>query len=105
MSSEHAATEHAHPGPKTYAKIAVILTLVTAIEVWVFYIEAMQPILVPVLIVLSAVKFSLVAMYYMHLKFDHPIFNRWLIGGLALSFAVFIALLALFTFAHPITQA
>ncbi len=104
MSSEHSA-DHAHPGPKTYAKIAVILTLVTAIEVWVFYIEAMQPLLVPVLIVLSVVKFALVAMYYMHLKFDHPIFNRWLIGGLALSFAVFLALLALFTFSHPIMRA
>ena len=31
----------------------------------------MKPVLVPTLLTLSAVKFAMVAMWYMHLKFDH----------------------------------
>ena len=98
------AQEHAHPGPKTYAKIAVVLTLLTVLEVWVFYIPAMRPMLVPVLGVLSAAKFSLVVMFYMHLKFDHPAFTRILLGGVVIAFGVFLWVLALFTFSHPLIK-
>jgi len=98
------AQGHAHPGPKTYAIIAVILTILTMLEVWVFYIPAMRPALVPVLSVLSAAKFSLVVMFYMHLKFDHPIFSRILLGGVVIAFGVFLWILALFTFSHPLMQ-
>ena len=104
MSAEHHghAAEKQHPGPKTYAKVAVVLTLITALEVWVFYLPAMHPYLVPVLAVLSAIKFSLVVMFYMHLKFDHPAFSRILLGGVVIAFGVFLWVLALFTFSHPI---
>ena len=104
MSSEHKghALEHEHPGPKTYAKVAAVLTIITMLEVWVFYIPAMRPLLVPVLGVLSAVKFSLVVMFYMHLKFDHPVFTRILLGGVFIAFGVFLWLLGLYAFSHPI---
>jgi cytochrome c oxidase subunit 4 len=98
------AQEHTHPGPKTYAKIAVILTLLTVLEVWVFYIPAMRVALVPVLVVLSAAKFTLVVMFYMHLKFDHPAFTRILLGGVVIAFGVFLWLLALFVYSHPLTH-
>ena len=94
--------EHAHPGPKTYAKIAVVLTAITAVEVLVFYIDALKNYLVPILAVLSAIKFYLVASYYMHLKFDNKVFTRLLIGGIVLAFAIMLWLLALFTYSHPI---
>lgn len=94
--------EQEHPGPKTYAKVAAILTIVTIVEVWVFYVPALQPLLVPILTVLSASKFALVVMFYMHLKFDHPVFTRLLVGGVALAFGVFLWLLALFSFSHPL---
>lgn len=95
---------HAHPGPKTYATIAVILTLITMVEVWVFYLPSMKPFLVPVLLVLSAAKFSLVVMFYMHLKFDHPVFTRILLGGVALGFGISLWLLALFVYSHPLVH-
>ena len=101
-ASAHAHGEAGHPGPKTYAVIALILTVVTLIEVWVFYIEAMRPVLVPVLGVLSVLKFSLVVMFYMHLKFDHKIFTRMLLLGLALATMIMFALLTLFFIAHPL---
>ncbi|MBI4082958.1 MAG: cytochrome C oxidase subunit IV family protein [Candidatus Lambdaproteobacteria bacterium] len=97
-------TEHEHPGPKTYAKIAIVLTVITAGEIWVFYIEQLKFLLVPVLSVLSAVKFALVAMFYMHLKFDHPVFTRLLLAGMVLALGTFLALLALFTWSHPLLK-
>jgi len=97
----HHGGEISHPTPKTYAIIAAILSLVTAIEVWVYYIEAMRPYLIPILAVLSTGKFALVVMFYMHLKFDHKVFARLLIIGIVLGFSTFLALLALFTYSHP----
>ena len=96
MNDEHTPTEHAHPGAKEYLAIAVILTVITAIEVAVFYIPAMHPALVPVLLTLSALKFTLVAMFYMHLKFDSRLF-AWLFAvPLVLAALVILALMRLF---------
>lgn len=101
---EHHGTEAAHPGPKTYLIIAVILSVITLIEFWMFYLEAMKPFLVPVLGSLSVVKFALVGMFFMHLKFDNPVFTRMLLVGIFLAFAIYLALLALFSFSHPIMR-
>ena len=106
MSAEHhgPAHEHAHPGPATYAKVAGVLTLITALEVWVFYLPGMRSVLVPVLTVMSATKFLLVVMFYMHLKFDHPAFTRVLLGGVFIAFGVFLWVLALFAYSHPMSN-
>ena len=90
--------EHAHPGARRYITIAVILTAITAIEVMVYYLEALRPLLPPILIALSAVKFALVVMFYMHLKFDHPIFTGMFLFGLATAIFTFVGFLALFGF-------
>ena len=50
----HAGGEHAHPSAKEYVGIAVVLTVITAIEVAVFYVPALHPFLVPILLSLSA---------------------------------------------------
>src|SRR6266581_1847796 len=100
---EHATTagerppvEHSHPGAKEYLAIAVVLTVLTAIEVAVFYVPSMKPILVPTLLVLSAVKFTLVAMFYMHLKFDHRLFSWLFVVPMILMSLIVIGLLRLF---------
>jgi cytochrome c oxidase subunit IV len=90
------AVEHPHPGAREYITLATILAVITAIEVAVYYIDAMRPMLAPTLIVLSAVKFALVVMFYMHLKFDHPIFTGMFVGGLATAVFTFVAFLFLF---------
>ncbi len=104
MSADAHALEHPHPGPKTYAKIAGILCAITLLEFGAFYSEALKPIFVPLLIVLSGTKFVLVAMFYMHLKFDHFIFRRVLVTAVILAFVVFLWLLALYTFSHPLQR-
>ena len=95
---EHASTgEHAHPGAKEYLAIATVLVVITAVEVAVFYIPAMKPVLVPVLLTLSAVKFALVAMFYMHLKFDHKLFSWLFVLPMLLATFVILALIKLFS--------
>jgi cytochrome c oxidase subunit 4 len=94
-SNLHAGEEHGHPGPKQYVMIALILCAITAIEVWVYYIEALAPFIFPILIVLSIVKFVMVVGYFMHLKFDHVSFTWYFAGGIFLAFAIFSGLVAL----------
>jgi len=86
----------AHPTPKTYVIIAALLAIITAIEVYIFYIEALKDVLIPLFIVLSMVKFAMVAMFYMHLKFDERLFSVFFVGGLLLATAVILALMTLF---------
>jgi cytochrome c oxidase subunit 4 len=89
-------TEHAHPKSLLYVQIAVILAIITGAEVAVWYQPSMRGILVPILLVLSAVKFSLVVSFYMHLRYDSKLFTAVFSGPLALAFAVVIALVSLF---------
>lgn len=91
------AGEHAeHPNWKFYVMIGLILTIVTAAEVAVFYIPALRGVLVPVLLVLSSGKFALVVMFYMHLRFDSPVFSGVFVFPLSLAILVVVALIILF---------
>jgi cytochrome c oxidase subunit 4 len=104
MSEAHAMSSEAHhPGPRAYAMIALVLSVITLIEFWAFYVPWFREIglFMPMLIVLSAIKFSLVALFYMHLKFDHAVYSRLLVGGVILAAAIMLALLSLFFLAHP----
>lgn len=85
-----------HPTPVMYFKIAMTLSFITAVEVGVFYLEFIKYWIIPVLVILSAGKFALVAMFYMHLKYDSKIFSWIFVGGMMLAVSIAIALLALF---------
>lgn len=86
-----------HPGPRQYVVVAVVLAIVTAIEVAIYYVEFIQDWLVPLLIAFSFIKFVMVVAWFMHLKFDSRMFRRLFVTGLILAFIVFgIVLAALF---------
>jgi cytochrome c oxidase subunit 4 len=89
-------SDPAHATTGTYLRIAAVLVMITLIEVGVFYVPAFQALLVPILLVLSAVKFALVVMFYMHLKFDNRFFAFLFGGPLLLGALVVISLLFLF---------
>ena len=61
-SAAHGA--HAHPTWKQYKWVALILTLITVVEVWVYYIPSFvaSKLFVPSLLIMSAVKFAIVVM-------------------------------------------
>lgn len=93
---EHA--EHHHPGWSTYWKVALILTLITVGEVWMYYIPAVVASrgFVPALLILSALKFAIVVMFYMHLKYDHKLFRALFTGPLFIAACTLLALMFLF---------
>jgi cytochrome c oxidase subunit 4 len=92
--------EHAHPTPGTYTKVAVTLVILTALEVAVYYVESVGRYLVPILLVLMAVKFALVAGYYMHLKQDSKLFSGLFVFPIIIAATIILALIALFSVAH-----
>lgn len=99
MAAEgHEAKQHASTA--TYVTIFAILFVITVVEVGVFYVELMRPVLVPMLLLLSAAKFVLVVGYFMHLKFDSPIFRLLFAGPLVIALAIGVALLFLFGVFH-----
>ena len=88
---------HPHPGPKEYIRIAVILAVVTAAEVGLYYMNLPHGLLIPFLLFFSIIKFALVALYFMHLKYDLRILRRLFVTGLVLALIVYaIALTTLF---------
>jgi cytochrome c oxidase subunit 4 len=96
MSDQPTVPEHRHPGTGTYLAVAAVLTIITLVEVGVFYVPAFKPVLVPVLLVLSSAKFALVVMFYMHLKSDHKLFTLVFSLPLMLALGVGLALLFLY---------
>lgn len=98
LDSHAAAHEHHHPGPGTYVKIGVILTLITVVEVWAYYVPSFvaSRAFVPSLLIMSAVKFAIVVMFYMHLKYDHKLFRALFTGPLLIAGLTLVALLFLF---------
>jgi cytochrome c oxidase subunit IV len=89
---------HEHPNWHTYKWIALILTVITVIEVWIYYVPSFvaSRLFIPVLLIMSAVKFAIVVMFYMHLKYDHKLFRALFTGPLAIAITTMIVLLFLF---------
>ena len=85
-----------HPSPRQYVNIGIILAIVTAAEVAVSYIDALEDLLVPMLIVMAVIKFILVASWFMHLRFDSRMFRRLFVAGIVLALVVFAIALATF---------
>jgi cytochrome c oxidase subunit IV len=84
--------EEGHPGLGTYVNIAIFLAIITGIEVAIYYVEALDAILVPALIILSAVKFVTVVGFFMHLKFDGKLLSFIFGAALIVAIAVYVAM-------------
>ncbi len=85
---------------KVYVYTAIFLAVITIVEVLTYaapdFAIWADDLLIPVLMILMAVKFFTIAYIFMHLKFDKPILTRIFYTGLVLAVAVYIAVL--FTF-------
>ena len=78
-----------HPGVGIYLMVAVFLVVLTGMEITVFYVPALKTVIVPVLMILAAAKFALIAMFFMHLKYD-----SWTLSGIFIFPLVIAALLS-----------
>jgi cytochrome c oxidase subunit 4 len=96
MTATEQATEptgyEGHVSDAEYVKIALILGLLTAIEVGTYFEsvhKAPDWLLILVLSTLMVVKFVMVAAYFMHLKYDDAIFTKFIATGLVLAYPVY----------------
>jgi len=75
--------------------VAAILTVITALEFAAIYIRALTPILVPLLLVMSAAKFILVVLFFMHLRYDSRLLATVFFGPLVIAIGLVVALTTL----------
>ena len=101
----HAAEHHAedahgdhgdHPSDAKYIRIALILGVVTAVEVGLYYTDFGVNLTNAMLLVLAVIKFAMVAAYFMHLKFDSRILRRLFVTGIVLALFCYIVVLLMF---------
>jgi cytochrome c oxidase subunit 4 len=86
-----------HPSISQYWKIAGLLAVLTAIEVALFYIDdalELGALNVAMLLILAALKFVIVVGWYMHLRFERPMLNRFFAAGFILALGVYGVVLA-----------
>ena len=93
----HGHDEHPPTTIRQYVLIGVLLTVVTAVELWASYnVEILGATLVPALLVMSAFKFVVVVALFMHLKYEHTLLRKVFVFGLALAAFIMLLLMALF---------
>lgn len=110
--AEHAHhEEHPHASAGKYIQVALILFVLTALEVLLYEVcygglshavvglsASLEPWFVELLLFLSFWKFWFVAMFYMHLKFDNKVLSALFGFSLVIAAVVIVALLVLFLY-------
>ena len=111
MATTHHDTEHSgggHPSLGQYIVIAILLFAITIVEFIIIMdfpgeaekviSEALgQPSTTILLFLLSGIKFAIVILFYMHLKFDNKFFFWTFVAGMTLAIMVGLSLIGLFT--------
>lgn len=90
--------ERSHPSPFQYVVIFVVLCVVTAAEIGLYYLEDELPwgLIVGLLLTLAVIKFIMVASWYMHLRTDKPIFRRFFTIGVIAAVILYTIVLTTF---------
>jgi cytochrome c oxidase subunit 4 len=96
-----------HPSDAQYVKIALILGVITALEVGTYFWkdlpftngkEASTTTLVLILFPMMIAKFAIVCGYFMHLQYDNHLFRRVFTFGLVLATVVYFIMFFAFDF-------
>jgi cytochrome c oxidase subunit 4 len=99
---EEAGEHEDHWTDLKYVQLALALAVITAIEVALSYmVDDLGPVFLPLLLILMAIKFFSVVLFFMHLKFDNRLFSLLFYLGLGLAVAVYVAALFTFEFFNP----
>ena len=86
--------QHSSPGWRQYLAIAVVLGILTVVELWAAHLPTLK---IPVLLTLTVAKAALVALWYMHLKFDSRLFSA-LFAGAIVVFAIPLTIILMVLF-------
>jgi cytochrome c oxidase subunit IV len=91
----HDAHDAHHPTPAEYVRIALILAVLTALEVSTYYFDFGRA-GIPLLVVLMIIKFVMVASFFMHLRYDTKLFGRFMYTGLGFAIVLYALTLLIF---------
>jgi cytochrome c oxidase subunit 4 len=98
------ADHQEHPSDLQYVKVALFLAALTALEVATYFWEDLfgsapsTTALVLTLFPMMIIKFGTVILYFMHLRYDNPLFKRVFLFGLVLAVIVFFVMLTTFNY-------
>jgi cytochrome c oxidase subunit IV len=98
MSDETFEREQHHISNSVYLIVGGFLMVLTAMEITVSYIHALRPAMVPILVVLAIAKFVLIAMFFMHLRYEKWVVNTMFAFPLTIALGVFLAMMGLFLY-------
>lgn len=98
VHTSHDDLYHHEISDRNYVIIALILAVLTALEVAATEVGGLGAFLVPSLLILMAIKFFVVVSYFMHLKHDSPIFKFGFYVGLGGAFVLYSIMLTTFHF-------
>lgn len=103
-SAEVAAQDHGESKFHLFVQIAMILAVITGVEIVLVYIPIVRWLVVAALLTLSLVKFMMVIFYFMHLRWDKLFCTILFFIGLVLAGGTTFALIALFAVgdSHPL---
>ncbi len=94
-SPAHSAADHGEGKFHLFVQVAMILAVITGIEIIIIYLPFANWLLITSLVILSAVKFLYVIFIFMHLKWDKAFCTILFFIGLILAGGTLWALLAL----------
>ena len=101
MSAVTETTEHddAHHVPEDgyFIKVAVVLAVLTGLETSTYWVD-LGPFATVTLLILMTIKFFMIILVFMHLKFDNKLFSSMFYIGLGLAILVYSAFLSTFQF-------
>ncbi len=91
--SDESKVELKKTSRKTYVVVFVALAILTGLEIAVTRLPLPR---IPILVPLALIKASLVALFYMHLKFDKQVFSAIFIMGVLMGIGLILSLIFLF---------
>jgi len=101
MESPEPGVEEHYPDEWQYIKVALILFAITLCEVAIYYVSGAMRAVITLMAIMMIAKFAIVALYFMHLRFDSKLFRRLFVAGIILAIFVYMIVLStLHVFQH-----
>ena len=94
--TDHDAHDEHEVSDRGYVVIALLLAVLTALEVAATEVDGLGSFLVPALLIMMAIKFFIVVSYFMHLKHDSALFKFSFYVGLIGAVVLYSVMLTTF---------
>ncbi len=93
---------HAHGRFHIYVQVAMVLAVITGLEILFIFLPFPKPLLVSALVTSSAIKFLFVIFIFMHLRWDKRLCTALFFIGLVIAGGIMWAVINLFSITDSI---